>query len=158
MPTRPAQEDSVVSMIVRTARVLSEQLRRMRSELSPPLSTVHTVALQFVYSHDGATITDLGRHLNVTKQSAWEVVSGLEEQGILRRIPHRTDGRARELVLTEAGQARIEEGRRRWAVLEREWIDIVGDDAAEMVRDVLQAYLDATEAARIDEPARASDQ
>ncbi|MFI5047057.1 MAG: MarR family winged helix-turn-helix transcriptional regulator [Acidimicrobiia bacterium] len=158
MPTRPSGEDSVVSMIVRTSRMLSEQMRRTRSELSPPLSTVHTVALSFVYSHEGATITDLGRHLNVTKQSAWEVVSGLEEQGILRRVPHRTDGRARELVLTDAGQARIEDGRRRWAVLEREWVAIVGEDNAEMVRHVLQAYLDATDAARIDELARASDQ
>jgi DNA-binding MarR family transcriptional regulator len=134
-------EDSVVSLIVRTARVLNEQMRRTRSDALKPLSSVHTVALFYIYSHDSVTVTDLGRHLNVTKQSASDAVSVLEANGIVRRVLHPSDRRARELVLTEKGRAMIRQGQARWARLEHHLIEVVGSDRAEVVRDALSEFL-----------------
>src|SRR4029077_16617440 len=103
-------DDSVVTAILQTSRVLTEHMRRTRSAALQQLTPVHFMTVFHLYDHDGVTISELGRHLNVTKQAAWDVVSVLEEQGLLERVPHPTDGRARALVLTDKGETTIEDG------------------------------------------------
>jgi DNA-binding MarR family transcriptional regulator len=53
----------------------------------------------------GATVVDLARHLDVTKQAASQMVDDLVGKGYVERRPHPDDARARLLVLTEKGRA-----------------------------------------------------
>src|SRR5262249_53160565 len=96
---------------------------------------------------DDVTAVDLARHLRITKQSASEVVALLEQNGIVERAPHPRDGRARVVLLTDAGKAKLEVGRRRWQELEDEWCELVGRDRLDATREALEMYLaaDATE-------------
>lgn len=52
-----------------------------------------------------ATVVDLARHLDVTKQAASQMVEDLVGKGYVERRPHPDDARARLLVLTEKGWA-----------------------------------------------------
>ncbi|WP_055714481.1 MarR family winged helix-turn-helix transcriptional regulator [Streptomyces torulosus] len=54
---------------------------------------------------DGATVTELARHLGVTKQGASQLVEELVAKGYVERRPHPRDARARLVVLTERGWA-----------------------------------------------------
>jgi DNA-binding MarR family transcriptional regulator len=56
-------------------------------------------------SADGATITQLAEHLDVTRQAAAQLVDELIAKGYVERRPHPQDARARLIVLTEKGRA-----------------------------------------------------
>ena len=147
----PLEEDFLISLIVRTSRTLNERMRRGRSATLQPLTPVHLVTLSYVRENPDVTITDLGRHLNVTKQAAWDVVSTLEEQGVLTRVPHPTDGRARVLVPTDKCEELVEDGRKRWATLEQDLVATIGRERAAVVRDALVAYLEPAASDDLDE-------
>ena len=73
------------------------------------------------------------------------MVALLERAGIVRRARHPRDGRARVLLLTEEGAAKLAVGRCRWQGIEDEWAELVGRDRLDIVRDALEAYLAADE-------------
>ncbi len=54
---------------------------------------------------DGATITELAEHLDVTRQAAAQLTDELVAKGYVERRPHPDDARARLIVLTEKGWA-----------------------------------------------------
>jgi len=107
------------------------------------MTVVHGLAARYLVGRDDVTTVELARHLRITKQSASEVVAVLEQTGIVRRAPHPRDGRARVLLLTDDGTARLADGRRRWKQLEHEWAALVGRDRLDVVRDALETYLAA---------------
>ncbi len=135
--------DDLVVLIVRTAKALVERVRAEgMHEGHEQFTLVHGLAARYLADHDDVTTVELARHLRVTKQSASEVVAQLENAGIVRRAPHPRDGRARILLLTDEGSARLAEGRGRFAEIEDEWAALVGRDALSVIRDALAAYLD----------------
>jgi DNA-binding MarR family transcriptional regulator len=54
---------------------------------------------------DGATISELAEHLDVTRQAAAQLADELVAKGYVVRRPHPDDARARLIVLTEKGWA-----------------------------------------------------
>ncbi|MEV6494269.1 MarR family winged helix-turn-helix transcriptional regulator [Actinoplanes sp. NPDC051633] len=52
-----------------------------------------------------ATVVDLARHLDITKQAASQMVDDLAAKSYVERRPHPSDARARLVVLTEKGWA-----------------------------------------------------
>jgi DNA-binding MarR family transcriptional regulator len=133
-------DEQLLNLLLRTARSLVD-----RARVGDPagLAVIHGVAAHYVAEHAEVTISELARHLEVTKQSASELVQALEAEGIVERVPHPRDGRAHVLLLTEAGRGRLAEGRHRWQALEEELVELVGRERVEVVRDVLRTYLDA---------------
>ena len=144
-PGRSAN-DALVVLIIRTAKALVDQLRagRERSEASAT-TVMHGLAAQYVRKRESVTTSDLARYLRVTKQSASEIVSVLEGEGVIRRAPHPTDRRARVLIVTDEGRARLEDGAERWHAIEQEWAALVGRDRLDVVREVLETYLASVE-------------
>jgi DNA-binding MarR family transcriptional regulator len=145
---RPGEDatttDELGILVVRVAKALVDRLRSERpDEASPPLTVVHGLAARALVGRDNVTTVELARHLRITKQSASEVVAVLEQRGIVRRAPHPNDGRARVLLLTAAGKARLAESRPRWEQLENEWAELVGRDHLDVMRSALEAYLAA---------------
>jgi DNA-binding MarR family transcriptional regulator len=111
---------------------------------------LHAFALQAV--GDGATISDLGRRLGVSKQAAAKTAASLERLGYITREPDPTDGRASrvgrsvrgdELLALSAeafdrARARLARqlGSERVAELERDLETIVGAPAGSGLSDV----------------------
>lgn len=139
--------DDLVVLLIRTSKVVVERLRSQRPpEDASALTVVHGLAANHLIGHRDVTTSDLARYLRITKQSASEVVAVLEAAGIVRRAPHPTDRRARVLLLTDAGRAKLDDRRRRSQALEDEWAALVGRDRLDVLRGALESYLDADEA------------
>lgn len=147
--SEPGTDDELVVLIIRTAKALVDRLRSEKSEdAASQMTVVHGLAARFLIGRDDVTAIELAHYLGITKQSTSEVVATLERAGAIRRAPHPSDGRARVLLLTDAGKAKLEAGRERWQSLEDEWAELVGRDRLEVVRGALEAYLDADRATR----------
>lgn len=69
----------------------------------PQARPLHGFALQAV-GPDGATLSELGRRLGVSKQAAAKTVAGLEQVGYVRRVPHPSDQRAVLIERSPAGE------------------------------------------------------
>lgn len=143
--TRTADQgirDELVVLVIRTAKAMVERLRAERPESAPTeMTIVHGLAARYLLGRDDVTTTELARYLQSTKQSASEVVAALEAEGIVRRAPHPSDGRARVLLLTASGRKKLDDGRQRWQRLEDEWAAAVGRENLDVVREALDAYL-----------------
>jgi DNA-binding MarR family transcriptional regulator len=149
-PARAGTDVELVVLLVRTAKALVDRARAARPEgAPPPMSVVHGLAARYLVGRDDVTAGELARYLGITKQSTSEVVAALERTGTVRRARHPSDGRARVLLLTEAGAGQLDDGRGRWRRIEDEWRDLVGADRLEVVRDSLSAYLAADLATRV---------
>ena len=131
-------------LLIRTTKSLVERLRAEKPEdADPGMTPVHGLAVRYLLDRADVTTVDLARYLGITKQSASEVVAALERTGVVERAPHPRDGRARVLLLTDDGRARLDAGRARWNAIERQWSDLVGADRLEVVRNALETYLEA---------------
>jgi DNA-binding MarR family transcriptional regulator len=134
-------DDDLLLLLVRTGKAVVDRLRAEAGAKGSTLTVVHGLAASYLVGRDDVTTVELARHLGITKQSASEVVNALEAAGTLRRAPHPTDRRARVLLLTDEGLAKLQANRLRRAAVEREWAELVGADRLEIVRDALEAYL-----------------
>jgi DNA-binding MarR family transcriptional regulator len=142
MPATQPSDEELVILVFRTAKALVDRLRGGKP--SSGLTVVHGLAARYLVDHDNVTTVELARHLGITKQSASEVVAALEEEGLVHRVQHPSDGRARVILLTKEGKARLAERRRRWCEIEEEWVGLAGRTKIDAMRDALSAYLDAT--------------
>jgi len=146
--TRPGDDEFVV-LFIRTAKAIVDRLRSHHPDgASSPMTVVHGLAARYLVGRDDVTAVELSRYLGITKQSTSEVVALLESSGIIRRAPHPTDGRARVLLLTDAGAAKLALGQCRWTDIETEWTELVGAESMHTMRVALEAFLAADTTAR----------
>ncbi len=87
----------------------------------------------------GSRVTELAEEARMTKQSMGELVVHLERRGYVERLPDPRDGRAKIVVLTEAGLRFIEAG------VERVWE--IEDTLAERMggQERLEEFADSLE-------------
>jgi DNA-binding MarR family transcriptional regulator len=153
VPSVEAPAEELVVLLVRTVKALIDRLGAEDADQQhSPMTPVHGLAARYLLGRHDVTTVELARYLGITKQSASEVVGALERNGIVRRAPHPSDGRARVLLLTEEGRTKLDDGRRRWHEVEREWADLVGREKLDVVRDALETYLRADLAVRDGRP------
>lgn len=93
----------------------------LASQGHPYARPIHGFALQAIGT-DGATVSELGRRLSVSKQAATKTAANLEQLGYIRRGPDPRDARAIRLHRTGHGDEMLilsaeifEELRNRWA-------------------------------------------
>lgn len=86
---------------------------------------------------DGATVTELGAHLGVTKQAASQLVEELVRKGYVERLPHPEDARARLIVLTERGWECTRAAEEAAAEAVRAWVAVLGEGQVHLLRDQL---------------------
>ena len=147
-PGASGPDDDLLLLLVRTGKAVIDRLRAEAGAEGSTLTVVHGLAASYLVGRDDVTTVELARYLGITKQSASEVVATLEAAGTLRRAPHPTDRRARVLLLTDEGLAKLQTNRVRRAAAEREWAELVGEDRLQVVREALEAYLAADAGAR----------
>lgn len=96
---------------------LSRRLRTLRppaaGEGGRPLSLTQFAALAAIERHGSMTPRELADHEKVQPPSMTRVLAHLEEQGLVARSPHPTDGRQVVLHVTEEGAAMLADERRR---------------------------------------------
>jgi DNA-binding MarR family transcriptional regulator len=71
------------------------------------LSVAQYATLMKLDEQPGMTVADLARTMSSARQSANEMLGGLEKAGLIVRRPHPSDRRAQQAFLTEAGRKRL---------------------------------------------------
>jgi DNA-binding MarR family transcriptional regulator len=119
-------------------RLLIDELHEHLAEQGhPELRPVHGFALQAVGT-DGATISEIGRRLGVSKQAAAKTVAGLENLGYVERQADPSDGRAYRVVLTRRGTDALAASARIFDQLRRRWVRRLGRDRVAALEDDLE--------------------
>jgi DNA-binding MarR family transcriptional regulator len=127
------------------ALMLIAAFRALIDELHDELATLgyrdarplHGFALQAVGSA-GATISELGRRLGVSKQAAAKTARHLEQLGYLARAPHPRDERAALLTRTSRGEQFLADSARGFTRLRDRWIHELGADRIAVMEADLQ--------------------
>lgn len=71
------------------------------------LSVAQFGSLMLLDEEPGITVAELARKVSSTRQSANEMLGGMERAGLIERQPHPTDRRAQQVFLTGAGRDRL---------------------------------------------------
>jgi DNA-binding MarR family transcriptional regulator len=103
-------EDGVISFAVR--HVWLGMRAAIEDELTEFGLTVPQFAtLMMLDGAPGLTVAEVARLCGSTRQSANEMVAGLESRGMVERTPHPTDRREHQLHATEAGLELVRKAR-----------------------------------------------
>ncbi len=86
---------------------------------------------------DGATITQLAEHLDVTRQAAAQLVDELIAKGYVQRSRHPDDARARLITLTDRGWACTRAAVSAMADTVGPWAAILGEQQLRTLQDDL---------------------
>ncbi|MEO6413480.1 MAG: MarR family transcriptional regulator [Pedococcus sp.] len=106
MATTDGQEP-LSELLMRSARAMR---RRWSDSLAPwDLSPHQARALRVVHRHESARMGTIAAHLRIAPRSVTEVLDGLEDRGLVRRVPDPTDRRAVLVELTEPGRSLLAE-------------------------------------------------
>jgi DNA-binding MarR family transcriptional regulator len=87
--------------------------RRLRQESGAGLSPSQHSALAVISNHGPLTLGALAEHERVAPPSITKVVSKLESDGLVTRTPDPADRRVCRVAISAAGEALLEESRRR---------------------------------------------
>ncbi|WP_433210447.1 MarR family winged helix-turn-helix transcriptional regulator [Dactylosporangium sp. CS-047395] len=73
------------------------------------LSVAQFASLLLLEESPGMSVADVARKVSTARQSANEMLTGLEKAGLVERRQHPNDRRSQQIFLTEAGRARVGE-------------------------------------------------
>lgn len=93
----------------------------------------------------GSRLTDLAEQAQVTKQTASLLVSALEAEGLVDRVPDPADGRARLIRFTQRGLDAADRARELVIGVEQSWNDHLGPELAGCLREALTRLRDITD-------------
>ena len=114
-PTQMPLEPAVAELSL----AIGKLVRRLRMEANPGELTLSQITTLARLDRSGAmTTADLARSEFVKPQSMGTTLADLEQEGLVRRRPHPTDGRQVLFELTAKGV----EARRQRNIAKREWL------------------------------------
>ncbi|MCU7726245.1 MarR family transcriptional regulator [Actinoplanes sp. KI2] len=73
------------------------------------LSVAQFASLLMLEEVPGLSVADVARKVSTARQSANEMLGGLERAGLVERRPHPSDRRTQQIFLTDAGRQRLAE-------------------------------------------------
>ena len=112
MPLTNTAVDTELASVLRIS--VMRLARRLRSERSESdLTLTQLSALSALERHGPSTPSTLAAHEKVQPPSMTRVLAVLEDQGLVVRTPHPTDGRQVLVAVTTAATAILREDRRR---------------------------------------------
>lgn len=85
----------------------------------------------------GLRQSDLIARMGISKQAVQQLVDGLEEEGVLERIPDPSDGRGRIVRHTEKGRAALADADRIKGEIEARWRDRMGAENFRLLFEML---------------------
>ena len=103
----------------------------------PDARPIHAFALQAI-GPDGATVSELGRRLGVSKQAAAKTAASLERLTYVSRQPHPTDARALQLRRSPRGEELLSVSADIFEQLRNGWKHELGDERLRTLEDDLE--------------------
>ncbi|SDC54391.1 MarR family winged helix-turn-helix transcriptional regulator [Rhodococcus tukisamuensis] len=107
--------------------LIDETHRRLAAQGHPEMRPAHGFAMQAI-GVEGASASEVGRRLGVSKQAAGKTVDRLEAMGYVSRQPDPSDARAKTVVLTERGLDSLRRSAVIFEELQSEWAAAIGTD------------------------------
>jgi DNA-binding MarR family transcriptional regulator len=121
------KRESVAQLLFKCARLLNEQaIGRVNERARGPLLRAAHTALFPHLSSEGVRGAELAKKLGVTKQAVSQLVTELEDWGVVEQVPDPQDGRAKLVRFTKKGEQALLHGLSVLAELERELTDKIG--------------------------------
>ena len=115
-PDTPVSPEIVVPALT---QAIGKVMRRVRADANTGgLNLSQTATLAQLDESGGMTNADLARAEAMKPQSMSTLLAGLEQEGLVERRPHPTDGRQILFSLTTQGV----EARRRWRTAKQDWL------------------------------------
>ena len=108
----------------------------------PGVRPVHGFALQAIGS-EGASTSELGRRLGVSKQAAAKTAAGLESLGYVTSERDQNDARARTLRRTARGDDCLAQSAAVFEQLRAGWVDELGAARVDQLEHDLAAIVEA---------------
>ncbi|MBN3817206.1 MarR family transcriptional regulator [Paraburkholderia sp. Se-20369] len=116
--------DSADTVVADLTLAVGQLIRRLRSEVdSSGLTLSQLSALARLEQNGPMTTAELARAESMKPQSMKTILASLEEEGLVQRKPHPTDGRQILFLLTRAGI----DARQQRAVAKRAWLEAALD-------------------------------
>lgn len=109
----------------------------------PDVRPAYGFALQAV-GRDGATASEIGRRLGVSKQAAGKTVERLEGLGYVERVEDPQDGRRKLVRLTARGTDVLVKSAEGFDRLHAEWVRMLGEGQVRAMEDGLRAMVPAS--------------
>lgn len=128
--------------------LIDELHRRLAEQGHPDLRPAYGFALQAIGT-DGATTSELGRRLGVSKQAATKTVGKLADLGYVDRAPDPDDARAVLVTITERGAESLQAAAGIFEDLRREWVRELGRDRVRALEDDLTTMVSRGDGVRI---------
>ena len=145
-----AKRASLGHLLFRSARLLDEEaLARVRAQSGiATLRPAHTKLLPHI-DLAGTRLTDLAARLGVSKQAAGQLVDEMIDMGMLERVAHPDDGRARMVRFSARGRRGLLHGLGVLSDIEGEMSSALGARDLAALRDLLARLLSALEQRRL---------
>lgn len=137
----------LATLMLISYRAMDEQVVRTMQDAGYQVTVAQARLAQRI-AEDGSRLTDLAREAQVTKQTASMLVSGLEREGFVERVPDPTDGRSRLIRFTRKGRAASRRAREVVAGVEREWEEHLGTELTASLRSALTRLRELTDIKR----------
>ncbi|MEF9884589.1 MarR family winged helix-turn-helix transcriptional regulator [Streptomyces sp. P9-A4] len=133
-------------------RTLIDRLHaRLATEGHPDMRPAHGFAMQAVGVR-GATASEIGRSLGVSKQAAGKTVDRLLALGYADRADDPTDARRKLVRLTPRGFEALARSAAIFDELRAEWVATLGADRVRNMEGALRQVVPAETAFRLDAP------
>jgi DNA-binding MarR family transcriptional regulator len=88
---------------------------------------------------DEPTMKELAHELVMDLSALGHSLQPLIRDGLVRLVPNPEDGRSKRVTLTKAGQRKVAEATGYWALAQRRFEDLLGQDKAQRLRETLIA-------------------
>lgn len=104
MNTDPGEPPSADTVVLALTQSIGHLIRRLRAEANPGgLNLSQTATLARLDEFGGMTTADLARAESMKPQSMSTLLASLEQEGLVERQPHPSDGRQILFSLTAKG-------------------------------------------------------
>jgi len=115
---------------------------QLRDQGHAELRPVHGFAMQAIGA-DGATASEVGRRLGVSKQAAGKTIDQLERLGYVARSIDERDSRRKRVVLTDTGIDMLRRSAEIFDDLRRRWARTIGAERLAALEDDLSKVVGA---------------
>jgi len=125
-------------------RAMDERVQRAMRGAGYDVTVAQSRLAQRI-ADDGSRLTELADRAQVTKQTASVLVTALERQGLVERVPDPADGRAQLIRLSAQGREAAAHAMQVVMGVEREWTEHLGAELAGQLREGLLRLREITD-------------
>ncbi len=112
---------TLIAVLRRTARVMIDEMTEQMEAAGYAWAPARHYPVFEGIDPEGTRLTVLAARARMTHQAMAQLVTELEERGIVERVADPSDGRARLVRLTDEGRQRVKTALQEIAIIEARW-------------------------------------